>query len=299
MHPTDEYRFSASLYEDSARVVSIGKDKIDMKVIPTAADGKTDKHLTLVTLFSRNGDYILTGTSKGYLNVISAETLEIVRSFRITTSNIKNLAMSESGRFLVANSSDRVIRLISLPDFTTVPSDQWEVDTVHKFQDVVNRLQWNMVAISASGEYILASTYESAHDIYMWESTMGSLVKIYEGPKEEIVDVTFHPTRPLIAATGLDTGAIYIWTYNIPQKWSALAPDFVELEENVVYEEKEDEFDIVDDAELDKRQLNDEEEEVDIVTIEKTRGEYGENSFVIPMNLLVQEERPILDSDED
>jgi COMPASS component SWD1 len=40
-------------------------------------------------------------------------------------------------------------------------------------------------------------------------------------------------------------GNIYIWGVNFQENWSAFAPDFKELEENIEYEEKEDEFDIV------------------------------------------------------
>lgn len=36
---------------------------------------------------------------------------------------------------------------------------------------------------------ITASTVKAAHDIYVWERAMGSLIKILEGPKEELIDV--------------------------------------------------------------------------------------------------------------
>jgi hypothetical protein len=38
-------------------------------------------------------------------------------------------------------------------------------------------------------DLILASTVKAAHDIYVWERAMGSLIKILEGPKEELIDV--------------------------------------------------------------------------------------------------------------
>ena len=54
----------------------------------------------------------------------------------------------------------------------------------------------------------------------------------------------WHPQRPVIASTD-SYGRIVIWAIGYQEKWSAYAPDFKELEENVEYEEREDEFDLV------------------------------------------------------
>lgn len=40
-------------------------------------------------------------------------------------------------------------------------------------------------------------------------------------------------------------GSVHIWSTATADTWSAFAPGFEELEENHIYEEKEDEFDIV------------------------------------------------------
>lgn len=49
----------------------------------------------------------------------------------------------------------------------------------------------------------------------------------------------------MVIAAGLDTGTIYQWSTTVTEGWSAFAPDFIELDENLEYEEREDEFDIV------------------------------------------------------
>lgn len=54
----------------------------------------------------------------------------------------------------------------------------------------------------------------------------------------------WHPIRPVIASVST-YGNIHIWATSRDENWSAFAPDFIELEENLDYEEKEDEFDVV------------------------------------------------------
>jgi COMPASS component SWD1 len=135
---------------------------------------------------------------------------------------------------------------------------------------------------SSTGEYVTASTYNN-HDIYIWERNHGSLVKILEGPKEEHGVVEWHPHRPLIAACGLESGRIHIWSIMPQQRWSALAPDFAEVDENVEYIEHEDEFDIHPQEEIHKRRLDLEDEDIDVLTVEPVKGEIVEEDGVFRM----------------
>ena len=153
------------------------------------------KQTTCVTIFSATGSHIVAGTSKGWLNIVDTESCLVIHSTRLCNGVIIYLRLTPSGRDMVSNSSDRVIRTIPIPNLSqaNLDLDNIKVEVEHKFQDVVNRLSWNHVAFSSTGEYVTASTYMN-HDIYVWERSHGSLVKILEGPKEElgVVEVCLH-----------------------------------------------------------------------------------------------------------
>lgn len=189
-----------------------------------------------------------------------------------------------SGRELLVNSQDRIIRTFRIPNLST---DDLDLDTLqipleHKFQDVVNKLSWNHVTFSATGEYVAASTYNN-HELYVWERNHGSLVCMLKDPKEEQGVIEWHPARALLAACGLETGRIYIWSVISPQKWSALAPDFAEVEENVEYIEREDEFDIYAQEEIHRRRLDAEDEDVDVLTLDPSKALDEGDGFRMPI----------------
>lgn len=300
LHPYNHFLFVASLFEDQPMLVDISSSIPVKRQLPSAPkrsriDGEemTEKQAaqdakqnTCVTIFTSLGNHIITGTNKGWLNIIETETCQTIHSTRLCNNGIIILLrLTASGRDMVSNSSDRVIRTIRLPDLSRIDLDIDDIslEVEHKFQDVVNRLSWNHVAFSSTGEYVTASTYMN-HDIYVWERSHGSLVKILEGPKEELGVIDWHPHRPFVAACGLETGRVYLFSIVTPQRWSALAPDFAEVEENVEYIEREDEFDIHPIEEIHKRRLDLEDEIVDVLTVEPAKSEY-EESFSMPVLL--------------
>lgn len=248
------------------------------------------KHSTCVTIFTALGNHIIAGTSKGWINIIETQTCNMIHSTRLCNGVVILIRLASNGRDLLINSSDRVIRTVLMPDLSQLgvgldPANI-KLEVEHKFQDVVNRLSWNHVAFSSTGEFVMASTFMNP-DIYIWERSHGSLVKILEGPREEMGVVEWHPSRPMIMVCGLESGCIYTWSIVTPQKWSALAPDFAEVEENVEYEEREDEYDIHPADEVHQRRLDQEDEVPDVLTIEPVKGDAdgGLETFRMPVLL--------------
>ena len=85
-------------------------------------------------------------------------------------------------------------------------------------------------------------------------------------PKGEmLLDVVWHPVRPLIAS--VSSGVVSIWSQNQVENWSAFAPDFKELDENVEYEERESEFDLEDEDKSIVSVKDDKDEELDAIDV--------------------------------
>jgi COMPASS component SWD1 len=289
-------QFAAALYEDVPYLVDIS-EPIDVKyVLPSVKKRVSEeadsavrerlaredaKNLTTAVIYTATGDHILAGTNKGRLNIIDTKTREIIYCQKVASGVITTLRLSESGRDLLLNSQDRNIRTFRLPDSLAegVDPDTLQLTVQHTFSDVVNRLSWNHVAFSNSGEYVAASTYNN-HELYIWERALGSLVRMLEGPKEEQGVIEWHPHKAMLAACGLETGQIFIWGVQVAQYWAHLAPDFGEVEENVEYIEREDEFDVHDKEEMKQRQLDQEDEDVDVLTV--APGQDDSDQFRMP-----------------
>lgn len=170
----------------------------------------------------------------------------------------------------------------------------------HRYQDVINRLQWNCVFFSnKSAEYLVASPHgSSTHELYLWETGSGTLVRVLEGAEEELMNINWNFYNMCIASNGFESGDVYIWSIVVPPKWSALAPDFEEIEENIEYQEKEDEFDLEDELEQQQEMTQVEEVPIDLRTMEHydVRGnDLRREKFIIPTDyeriLMMQSKR--------
>jgi hypothetical protein len=197
---------------------------------------------------------------------------QVVDRIKISNSAVKELAFSLQGQYVVVNSHDRAVRVLSIS--RSDDGDELAIAPLHRFQDLVNRTPWNGVGCSGNGEYAMAgSGSKISHDVYIWNLNDGSLTKMLDGPKEALIGVDvrrglslvrelstadqrnpfygtplyptqWHPTKPVIASvSGL--GRVHRWEEKQTDTWSAFAPGFEELEENATYVEREDEFDEV------------------------------------------------------
>ncbi|TPX72101.1 hypothetical protein SpCBS45565_g00483 [Spizellomyces sp. 'palustris'] len=291
--------FVALLHGGSAVCVRLSENlggKIERFDFPAAfeASGELlkawDERCTTVC-FDPNGNNVFIGSHKGSIVVLNTETLKVSNVIRATSAGIRGMQFDAKGRDLVVNSNDKTIRVFIVEQ----DADTIVLDHEQKFLDSVNRSQWAKCCFSADGEYVIGgSTAKHTHHIYLWNRHIGNLIRMLEGEKDGLVDVAAHPFKPMLASIGL-SGIIYIWSASYVQKYSALAPDFEEMEDNEEYDERESEFD--ENEEPQKRAVQEEDtgEEVDVVTITPVNAfDDGNdpNAFVLPVDTSVKQESP-------
>ncbi|KAI9199165.1 hypothetical protein LWI28_028513 [Acer negundo] len=241
--------------------------------------------------FNKYGDLVYVGNSKGEILIIDHKSNQVRALVPVSGGAvIKNIVFSRNGHYLLTNSNDRTIRiyenllplkneLVALCDLDKTIDEPDGVEKLkivgskclslfREFQDSITKMHWKAPCFSGDGEWVIGgSASKGEHKIYIWDRA-GHLVKILEGPKEALIDLAWHPVHPIIVSVSL-VGWVYIWAKDYTENWSAFAPDFKELEENEEYVEREDEFDLIPETEKVKGSDVNEEDEVDIVTVDK------------------------------
>ncbi|KAK6173805.1 hypothetical protein SNE40_017200 [Patella caerulea] len=295
-HPRDSTRFIVCPMKHAAVLMNINGTH---QIIPL----DDDSDLNIVASFDRRGKYVYTGNAKGRILVFTIKKLDMVASFKVTTGTlnttaIKSIEFARRGNCFLVNSADRIIRVYESGEILACGRGG-EPEPIQKLQDLVNKTLWKKCCFSGDGEYIVAGSARQ-HSLYIWEKGVGNLVKILHGTKGELLlDVVWHPVRPIIVS--ISSGLVSIWAQNQVENWSAFAPDFKELDENVEYEEHESEFDLEDeDKEKEENQNGKEEEdyEVDVTTVEPIQAfvssdeESEDNSALLYLHVSPEIEEP-------
>ncbi|WWC72636.1 uncharacterized protein I206_106600 [Kwoniella pini CBS 10737] len=235
-------------------------------------------------VFSPCGSRIYTGTTNGMLLVIDPVSRSVIQRVRVANSSLKQIRFDASGYNIITSASDRALRILSVDPLTS------NLTPLHRFQDLVNRTPWNAIGFSGDGEYVMGGAgHKMAHNVFIWDRETTVLIKVLEGPKEPLIDCDWHPTRPVIASIAT-SGDIHIWQTSSPDNWAAFAPGFEELEENIEYDEREDEFDIEDETDLARRKNLEEDLEIDVLSIPNDYPAAPNPLINIPSTYLISEE---------
>ncbi|KAI0346972.1 WD40 repeat-like protein [Trametopsis cervina] len=288
-HPRNSQILLVLLSAGDAYLVDMRKKYRSMRVELCEVEDETEyesqmnkpRSALTVARFDPSGKHVFMGTAASHILVFNTRTKTMIARHRISgAGTIKGLDFAKNGRRLVTNSSDRTLRQFNLPLYAPPSADgsyiEQELEPTYRFSDPINKVAWHSMSYSPDGEFLAGGAADNAaHKIYIWDITNdGQFASTLDGGREPLLHVHWHPSKPAIASTTKE-GNVLIWHCPIPERWGAFAGGFEEVDENVEYEEREDEFDIEDENELAMRKEKAEEEEVDVLGIEEEKvGDY-------------------------
>jgi len=86
---------------------------------------------------------------------------------------------------IILSATDRALRVLTVQPHTGL------LTPTHRFQDAVNRTPWNAIGFSGAPdeEYVMGGAgHKMAHNVFIWDTDSGVLMKVLEGPKEPLID---------------------------------------------------------------------------------------------------------------
>ncbi|KAL4241320.1 Retinoblastoma-binding protein 5/Swd1 [Abortiporus biennis] len=221
--------------------------------------------------FSKNGRRLITNSSDRTIRQFTIPTYHSPTTPVSTTSHtpIPNALSSSSTTYNNNHTNPSTPQpLLPTPNLAYI---EQELEPTYRFNDPITRTAWHAMSYSPDGQWLAGGAADNAaHKIYIWNIVkQGSFESTLDGGREPLVHLHWHPSKPSIAST-TNQGNILIWHCPTPEKWGAFAGGFEEVDENVVYEEREDEFDIEDESTLKLRKQIQEEQPVDIFSFSST-----------------------------
>lgn len=216
---------------------------------------------------NRTNFYILTADSS--LTILDSVSLQVKEVFSEKVlgagehGGIAAVACSASGNDLILTGRNKSMRVVSI--------DSGQIVLRFKLQDVVEKFIWKSAGFSQHMSFDATFIYAAAsakgrHVVNIWESSTGNVIHRLEGPQEEVNLALWSPIKPQLYTVGKQTGKIYVWGPQFPQKWAALVPNIEAIETNIEYIEREDEFDLPVEEEIRASRERDEATELDLAS---------------------------------
>ena len=239
----------------SSPLLSHSIQPVSSSAFPTA---DTKKEVLTFALYHHTGHYIIAGGSKCGLYVFARDGLSPIGTQPLTTgraSSVLSMCRSSCGRFLLVNTADRTLRLWACSNHTSTPASSAsspppppQFSHVQDHADVVDRIAWKRATFSHTADYLVGGRGDRfSHQLYVWDRVAQQLVRVIDGAEEGLVDIAFHPSQCFMLVVGT-SGRCYVWCKRVERiqeaVLNAFAPDFVVLDDNEEYIEREDEFDV-------------------------------------------------------
>lgn len=218
--------------EAAARVVSDGGTPLREHVFAEPATAAA---------VAAGSSALVVGNGRGEIRVLGLPGLEPLGGATDAGSPVLKLCTHHHGeRLLLAVLKDRTIKHYEI-------GPQADLQMAHRFANTVDKMPWAAAGFSHNGEHMYCAVKAKGHHticIYRLDNRV--LERTLEGPREDLVDMRWHPKRPIMVSLS-KYGVCYVWKPQYARMWSALFPGMQQVEENVEYIEREDEFDEVQD----------------------------------------------------
>lgn len=249
--PSDSNRIlTIPLYEGAALLNVDQNGANSYKCLPSFLDG----HTITTASFDYTGQHIYLGNVSSLILIVDTASLKMLTAFKVgaatsvaTTNAIQHLAFSKDNEIFLVNASDRIIRAYRRSTILAYDlKNRIHQTPIQTFQDAVTRSTWKRCCFSGDGQFVCAASMNQ-YKLYIWETVNGSLVQIlHDGIRNErILDVAWHPINNSTMIS-VCSGIVSIWTQTHLYSVSQFLPGFTEIDTNIIYEERESDFDIDD-----------------------------------------------------
>lgn len=184
-------------------------------------------------VWSNTSRYFYVTDTEKKIKKINMDNLEIIKSYDFEEDGIiTTMLVSHNEKMLLILNKRGIGKLLDLESETMI----------HKYSDIVSKSKYTTASFDRNDEYVLLGTKNSINQAFIaYNIVTGLITNIFHGANESIEKILVHPLKPIIYAQTLYT--LYKW--NISKKFRTMesVPDKTLMRSNVVYIEKEDEFD--------------------------------------------------------
>ncbi len=176
--------------------------------------------------------------------MINTSKFSVVASLPLAVNGrITSVTCDDTQKYILVNATDRCLRLIKVSYSRRLMQFQKEC------VDVINRKKWMTAGFFTTRHptkerYVVSGVGESgSHEICFISMEKGSVERRLGPSKEGCLHLCGHHMYHNSIVVVTSNGDLLLWSVKNPKSWTALAPEFTEIDENVEYIEKEEEFD--------------------------------------------------------
>ncbi|KAL0249260.1 hypothetical protein GEMRC1_004493 [Eukaryota sp. GEM-RC1] len=236
------FTFIVSSRNEPPRVISL--DETTFIPVSCKQLASTKSSTRIIAQYTNCGNFIYivrrlssSPKSSSKLSLLSLPSYTSLYTIPIN-SPVSSLVVSPSGNYVLLNCDDHRARLYKRQDSSLVHCSD--------LHDAITHSKWSCFCFSPNDEYVLGSTLSKmeASRLFLWNVLFDSLIKTFSGPKEGVKALTWHPLRPIVGTINTSNLILLGPAHEVrSDRWKRFLPNFDPLEENIMFQEPENQFD--------------------------------------------------------